>query len=252
MNIPILQLQPMPDPPELVKEALSPQNLAKLGVRKLPALRLVSPNPDIKCGGWCNSGDYTEKQEVNIFFPFSTSSTWQKNSLRQVYVHETAHFLLQKYDEEKIGGGHGPVFFSLNLLLFLRAETDQYGHPWWWSMKLYDIQDIDFWTKNGRPMLKIGQAIDWAWGQAHELAPRKLSAEKCAEIIQKNYEKWLDWVDNAPARQAARQDRHQAAKESRQLLENALKIAKKNIWYFSCWAFMAGFVAAIMLVLLTK
>lgn len=192
----LLAMQEILTPDPALVEALNPDFLGKLLIENFPPVRLANL-PDL--GGFCPRDETSELGEIVISTGKNSSSMeWY----REVYIHEITHKFINQYEE--IGGSHGPVFFCLQLVLFLRAGDKKNGNPWIFQADFYDFQNSlvadDF---------SPGQALDWAWNLANRLEDTEISAEKCAEIIVQKFKIWHQKMIDLPAKRLESKEKNQ-------------------------------------------
>lgn len=199
------------EPPAALAEALNHDFLAPLKIENPPPVQIMKTE---KWGGFCRSHDYTQEGEVVLASSYRACAEVER--FRETYLHEISHRFLCGYKEE-IGGGHGPVFFGLQLLLFLRAGEREGGHPWAWQANLYDLHDCF-----GDHPCTPGQALDWAFCQAGELAYTEISAESAADEIARRFAAWRKTLVAAPAKRRAAQARKEKMEEDLARVKNKL------------------------------
>lgn len=209
------------EPPPVLAEALTAEFLAPLRIENLPPLRLAKLE---EWAGYCPSTKASEVGEVVV--STAPRPAGDIEWFRMIYLHEITHKFLSIYSEDEIGGSHGPAFFALELLFFSRASGQQ---QWTWWADLYDLQDA--WGNND---YTPGQALDWAWQQAQELAPADISAEASAQEIVRRCAVWRASCAAAPARRAA-------AREARAALARKISLAQWWACYFGVLGLLVGF-----------
>ena len=208
------------DPPPVLAEALTAEFLRPLRIENPPAVRIARRPAGATWGGFCSWDNQAEFAEVTLHHddPLAPLEAREMvENLRGTYLHEIAPRFLSKLHVEEIGGSHGPVFYALQLLLFFRAGERAGGRPWAWTADLYDLQDC-FVEKKYTP----GQALDWAFGQAAELAVTEISAEGASLEIVRKFEIWRRAMAAAPARRSAAQAREVAKEKELARLKNKL------------------------------
>lgn len=237
----ILQLQEIQSAGPVV-EALSAEFLRPLRLENPPPIRIARRPAGATWGGFCEGQEFAEHQEVVLQDPSAPRESWLvTEGLQSTYVHEITHKFLCGYDAQKIGGDHGPVFFSLQLLLFLRLPHRPGNRPWCLKAGIYDLQDV--W--GGDHPYTPGQALDWAVSVAEALAQKDITAEAAAAKIARRYTIWREALTGAPAKR-------KAAHAARAEREAALirKAANAKWWaYYSVIlglvvGFLGGFLAA--------
>lgn len=233
----IMALQEI-EPPTALAEALTPEFLRPLRIENPPPVRLARRPEGATWGGYCQGLEYTENREVVLDDYCHPPEKWLvEERFRGTYLHEITHRFLSKYQEKEIGGDHGPVFFSLQLLLFLRAGERAEGdrRPWFLRAGVYDLQDA-WLAENYTP----GQALDWACCQAEELSGTEISAELAAGEIALRFACWKKTLAEAPARRAA-----VAAARAQQ--RTALRQAEDKVLWWRLYCGGASFTAAVFL-----
>jgi len=214
------------DPPPVLAEALTPEFLRPLRVENPPAVRIARRPAGATWSGFCSWHTQAEFAEVTLHHddPLAPLEAWvMVEDLRGTYLHEIAHRFLSKLHVEEIGGSHGPVFFAIQLLLFLRLP-DRYGaRPWFLRADVYDLQDA-WLAREYTP----GEALDWAYKIAESLAPAEISAEQAATKIALRFKAWRAAMVDAPARRAA------VAAEIEQQRAALRKAEDKVLWWRLC------------------
>lgn len=224
------------EPPSALAEALSSEFLRPLRIENPPPVRLARRPAGATWGGFCSWQDMAEFREVTIHFdaPLGQESWVMVEKLRGTYLHEIAHRFLSKLPVDEIGGSHGPVFFALQLLLFLRAGEREGGRPWAWHADLYDLHDCF-----GDHPCTPGQALDWAFCQAAELADTEISAESAAGEIARRFAIWREAMALAPAKR-------QAAHAARAEREAVLVRKATHVKWWICYSIMLGAMAGLL------
>lgn len=232
----ILALKEIEPPPELA-EALNPDFLRPLRIENPPSVRLAKRPAGATWGGFCSWHNQAEFEEVTIHIddPLAPKESWVMiENLRGTYLHETAHRFLSKLPADEIGGSHGPVFFAVQLLLFLRLPNRYGDRPWLWSAGVYDLQDA-WLAEEYTP----GQALDWASAMADDLASAEISAEATAGEIARRFAIWREAMAQAPAKR-------QAAHAARAEREAALVRKATNVKWWICYSIMLGAMAGLL------
>ena len=141
---------------------------------------------------------------------------WSAVGITHTVLHEWAHILTP-------GHGHDPVFFSLNLALLMRLDRagppEASGLAHRYSMSAYDLQDTPPQLQD-LPDRGLGRSISWAWTQARELAPTRLSAEAIANELGGRYESWKVELDAAPANRAVAQRKQSQLQQELKMLRD--------------------------------
>lgn len=207
----ILALQEIEPPPALA-EALSPEFLRPLRIENPPAVQLMKLE---KWGGFCSGEDFTQEGEVVL--ASEPRAYAEVERFRGTYLHEISHRFLSGRDKKEIGGHHGPVFFALQGLLFLRLPAKSSGFPWIWTADLYDLHDVF-----GEEHYSPGQALDWACSQADRLASAEISAEAAAEEITRRFAVWRSAMAAAPGKRRAARAKEKEKEEELARVRNKL------------------------------
>lgn len=183
---------PEPEPASLLTEALS--TLDALRLEKPPAVLFRDAPDDSKWAGYCLDEDWVGPNgEVVIASRYSTltppppSKARVLDTLADIYMHETAHRL--------VGTKHDPAFLAMELVLYVRAGLLRDSRPWWLRASLYDLQDWD-----DVEHCRVGEALDWAWRAADDLAAADMTAEAVAAEIKQRYSSWKAWKAGEPER----------------------------------------------------
>ena len=231
----ILTMQELVEPPEELVEGLNADFLRPLRISNPPPVRIASRRDGARWGGYCPSSEYAEHGEVVLSDYRHPPEKWLVEEwFRGTYLHEIAHRFLSGYQEKEIGGSHGPVFFAMQFLLFLRAGERESARPWFLRAGVYDLQDA--WLANG---YTPGQALDWACRQGEELSDTEISAEQAAVEIVGRFESWLQTMAQAPAKR-------QAAHAARAEREAALIRKTKNAKWWICYSIVLGVMAGLL------
>ncbi|MGZ3237208.1 MAG: hypothetical protein ACXU8A_07525 [Burkholderiaceae bacterium] len=203
--------------PEAFRNAITPKLLDKLKLSPIP-VRFV-PAATLAGFAGCCSLDFAEFREIVIGDHLVQEHTTVPSSIniRAIYLHEVAHRLTNER--------HTATFFTINLILCLRAGGEQ-----WQRMMQYDLQDEE----------DIAAAMTFSWSLARELADTALSMVQCVEIVNARYNKWIDYRNNAPARQQALQ-KHQNKKDEK------IEYLKFQRFTWSAFAFLFGMVATAII-----
>ncbi|GEM_PF-1351985 len=220
------------EPPPEFAAAVTPELLQKIGLQPVPVLFLCASG-EADWQGFCSSSEFTELSEIVLDSKLVEPSVYKPKPSRivHVYLHECAHRLLP-------GHGHDAALFCLSLLLHLRAG--KIGRHMWFAASLYDIQDdVEF--EKPEPFLK---RFGWAWRLATELAETEKTAEQCTAIITEKHKEFCAWLDAAPEREGAVQQRRTAAVQQQKNLESALADARADRLMFFVFGAVAGLVVA--------
>jgi hypothetical protein len=212
-------------PPPALAEAISSELFERVKMREIPVLLMRQQATDAPWAGFCSPSRYTESDEIVIDSRWVERGTFDPypDLIKVIYLHEAAHRLLPHMS-------HNGAFIAMVLVLFLRAGTDRNG-PLWHRSKLYDIQD----EGANAPL-----AFSWAWKIAHELAVSDLSAEQCAEVIEKRYRGWRTWLAGAD-------DRAQARRDAAEAIEQQIRSLKESRWWYALTGFTVGAVVVAAL-----
>ena len=190
----------------------------------------VELRPTGRWGGWCDGKDYAADGRVaisnRVFF-------WKRESILSVYLHESAHRML---DGQEVAS-HGPEFFLLNLVLLARcaslfaAEAAQ-------KLSFYDLQDCPAELEN-EPTWR-GIVTTWALPKAEQIVT--LHGDKTAEeLVPIVLKSWAEFtVQRARSAQKAAQRARQIVAQGEEII--ALK-SDRNFWrytsifcmFFSFW-----------------
>lgn len=231
----LLALQEIQEPPEALTEALSAEFLRPLLIENPPPARLARLE---KLGGFCPSQDYSEHGEIVLASPDFPGPFAAVEGFRSTYLHEIVHKFLNGYQEDEIGGSHGPAFHALLLTLLMRAgDRSSCRLPWFIFSKIYDFQDA-WLAKAYTP----GEALDWACALADDLAPAKISAESAAAEIVRRFTTWRSAMAQAPARRSAARKKQEAA-------QTDLEEARGKIFWWRMYFCFSSFLAAVFLFL---
>jgi hypothetical protein len=145
---------------------------------------------------------------------------WKAETIASVYLHESAHRLLEAQNVPS----HGAEFLCLNAILLIRAADHFHRNPLE-KLSLYDFADkplelesSEFWQ---------GEVLSWALKTAHELAATETPAIELAAVV---CDRWQQHITVA---QKARQKAVFAAQrqaEERQALKDAVSLVSLFRW----------------------
>lgn len=156
---------------------------------------------------WAESADHAPDGRLCM----STKiAFWEAERIAAVYLHESAHRLLDSHEVP----AHGAEFLCLNAILLIRAADHFHRNPLE-KLNLYDFSDkpveleSEFWQ---------GEMLSWALQTANELAPTATPAIDLAAIVCTRWQQHIN--DGHKARQKAvfaaqrQAEERQALKES--------------------------------------
>jgi hypothetical protein len=151
------------------------------------AARIASPPPlEIRptgwFGGWCSDADHAPDGRISVS---SKIVFWTRESIISLYLHESAHRLLESQNVQH----HGPQFFCLNAVLLLRSAQSFDADPLF-KLDLYDCQDRCIRLEKVAEWRTL--QIEWALAEAAKLAATDLTAEACAAEVCKRWTAHID------------------------------------------------------------
>lgn len=193
LPVPVFQVQPAPSA-GWVARLLTPVAAACRFRYTYP----IELRPTGCWDGWALPREYAPDRRVSISNRMLHRSP---RSLVCIYLHEVAHQLIGADHD------HDAAFFATNLLLLLRvsaasdADFEGGGAPAN-TMSLYDLQQAPAALQH-EPDAGVGQAMTWAIGVAHEMAPTQLTAEDAAAAICARYVAFVAELEAAPAKREA-------------------------------------------------
>lgn len=225
------------EPHPLVAQALNAELFERCRIeRPVPVHFLPMP----RWGGSCPEMEDTREGELRVadhLLDERKDPAGMQDRLVHVYLHELSHRLTP-------GHWHNPAFLSVNLLLFIRGGNDRFDRPLLWGIDLYDIQDWEDVEHSS-----IGEALNWAYKQADELAPSELSAEACAAEIMRRFDDWKAWKAKTPEREAEALAKADAARQKTAATIHGLQTQIERLRQ-ARWEWLVGGIAAGMLIFL--
>lgn len=208
------------------------------------ACRISSPPPvELRqtgdWGGWC-SHDRTGHPDGRIQVT-SRAVFWSQKCFVTTYVHETAHRILS--DSGPPDFAHNPTFFGLQLVLFLRMDSENvrvagFGGGWANCARLYDLQDPPECLSNEPINVWLPRCLGWAMDAARELAESDFTAEECAFELISRCQKWCAMLEKEPEIRAAAVEFNR--KKSAAIQDQISALVSKSRERF--WAAAAGWV----------
>lgn len=156
---------------------------------RLPSFPLEI-RPTGQFGAWVQSHEYAPDGRLCM----STKiAFWEAEKIAALYLHESAHRLLEGHAVP----AHGAEFLCLNAILLLRA-ADHFDRNPLEKLSLYDFCDkpIELETESWQ-----GEVLSWALQTANELAPTATPAIDLAAIVCTRWQQHIN--DGHKARQKA-------------------------------------------------
>lgn len=238
------QLVEADEPHPLVAQALNAELFERCRIeRPVPVHFLPMP----RWGGQCPAMEDTRDGELHMadhLLDERIDPASMRDRLVRVYLHELAHRLTP-------GHWHDPAFVAVNALLFLRAGEDRYERPLLCWLDLYDLQD---W--NEVEHCSIGEALNWALDQAHEIAPTEQSAEACAATIMQRFAAWKEWKAGTEQRVAEAAAKADAARQKTAATirghQESVERLKQARWEWLAGGLIAGMLLSLVFFVLVK
>ena len=151
--------------------------------------------PTGQSGGWCASNSHALDGRVCVS---NKIFGWSRECLIAVYLHECTHRLLSKFGDEV--SDHGPVFFTINLLLLGRAQAFfRLDHKF--QINFYDLQDQPAQLKDFEDWQEI--CLRFSRQTCLKFFDSQEPAEALAELVVKAWAAFLQDFDQALTRQEA-------------------------------------------------
>ena len=154
----------------------------------------VEVRPTGAWSGWCAGQNEAPDRRIALS---KKICFWSAENIVSVYLHESAHRLLEDREVDT----HGPEFFCLNAILLIRSAA-LFRLNWLFKLDFYDYSDCPL-DLQDEPNWR-GIVVGWSLPTAAELAATDASAEQLADIVCKRWQQFLQERQNARA-QAAQQ-----------------------------------------------
>ena len=155
----------------------------------------VEVRPTGRWSGWCSFNRQALDHRVCIS---NQVFGWSQERLISVYLHECTHRLLEKFWDEV--ADHGPVFFTLNLLLLRRAQAFfRLDHKF--QINFYDLQDQPAQLKDFEDWQEI--CLRFSRQTCLKFFDSQEPAEALAELVVKAWAAFLQDFDQALTRHEA-------------------------------------------------
>ena len=194
----------------------------------------VEVRPTGQSGGWCASNSHALDGRVCVS---NKIFGWSRECLIAVYLHECTHRLLSKFGDEV--SDHGPVFFTINLLLLGRAQAFfRLDHKF--QINFYDLQDQPAQLKDFEDWQEI--CLRFARQTAAKLTDNQESAEVLADLVVEAWAAFLQDLDRELTRQ------HAISSKAQQLDQMVRHMKKQNRFFaFAAGAFLVLYGGSVYL-----
>ena len=194
----------------------------------------VEVRPTGRWSGWCSFNRQALDHRVCIS---NQVFGWSQERLISVYLHECTHRLLETFRDEV--ADHGPVFFTLNLLLLSRSKAF-FELDYRFQLALYDLQDQPAQLKDFEDWQEI--CLRFARQTAAKLTDNRESAEVLAGMVVKAWPKFLEDFDRELTRQEV------ISSKARQFDRLTLQMKNQNRFFAAAaGAFLVIYVGSVYL-----